>query len=340
MKKFSRCALILILVLILGSVGGYIYGNKVVKPTYTSVAQLYIVPGTEMEASLRNKDGGLNDDFGEVITNSVVISDAKSQAGTSENISKYIQVQSQNNSNIINIICTNPDAGTAKTYVDAVAKSAVKNIKKVIPVEDVSILSTGTVQSEPGKPELIYYIIGIGLLSAAACLLIEIIVLLCMSAFKKTTDNSDDELEYERNYGKYAVISRDDVKVLKDAMTEVAASKAGTEGSLKNVKNEEQEVKESHEVADTVEEESFAQEEAGEDVQEVSDDDTDTEVQEEEAEANDEAEAPEESETESEDDEDEDEDDGVEDDDQEPEEEKGIELSSKRHVTIIGRIKK
>lgn len=225
MKKFSRCALILIVVIILGGVGGYIYGINALQPTYTSVSELYIVPGVDNEAALRSDDGGLNDDFEEVITNSVVISDAKKTAGTSEDITEYLDVHTPEDSNIVRIECENPDAGTAKAYVDAVAKSAVKNISKIIPVESVKVLSAGTVQSEPNRPQLIYYTAGIAMLAATVCLFIEIVVVLCIGAFKKQDDSYDDELEYERNYGKYAVISKDDVRVLKEAMTEVAAAK-------------------------------------------------------------------------------------------------------------------
>ncbi len=232
MKKFSRCALILILAIILGGVGGYVYGINALQPTYTSVSELYIVPGADNEASLRSDDGGLNDDFKEVITNSVVISDAKKTAGTSENITEYLDVYTPADSNIVRIECENPDAGTAKKYVDAVAKSAVKNISKVIPVESVKVLSTGTVQSEPARPQLVYYTAGIAMLVATACLFVELIVVLCIGAFRKKEDNYDDELEYERNYGKYAVISKDDVRVLKEAMTEVAAAKVSANAGV------------------------------------------------------------------------------------------------------------
>lgn len=36
MKKFSRCALILILVTVIGAVGGYFYADKVLSPVYAS----------------------------------------------------------------------------------------------------------------------------------------------------------------------------------------------------------------------------------------------------------------------------------------------------------------
>lgn len=237
MKKFSRCVLILILAIVLGGVGGYIYGVNVLQPAYTSVAELYVIPKSGCEAMLRAKDGSLNADFAEVITNSVVIGPAKKKVGTSESITKYIDVVTVKNSNVVQICCTNPDAGTAKEYVDAVAESASTNIGKIIPVDDVHILTYGSVQSEPERPQLIYYVIGIAAVAGIACLFLEVIVVLCMCAFKKS-EEVDDELEYERNYGKYAVINRDDIMVLKEAMSEVAAAKVAPVQSAKEDNDE------------------------------------------------------------------------------------------------------
>lgn len=59
----------------------------------------------------------------------VVISAAQKTAGTSEDIASYLTVKAVPDSNIIELICTNPDQSTAKTYVDAVAKKCIKNNK-------------------------------------------------------------------------------------------------------------------------------------------------------------------------------------------------------------------
>lgn len=201
MKKFSRCMLILILVTVLGTVGGYFYADKAITPVYSSETVLYVVVDESSEASLRSKDGGLNDDFEMLIKGSEIISEAQRSAGTSESIDKYLQVVTPANSNIIKIICNNPDAQTAKTYVDAVARAAVNSIGGTIPVKSVKIMSPGTVSSRSYKPELYIYMAAIAGIAAAACLIIEILVLLFMSAFAKKEDNSDDESEYERRYG-------------------------------------------------------------------------------------------------------------------------------------------
>lgn len=210
MKKFSRCVLILILVTVLGAVGGYFYADKVLTPMYSSETTLYVVVDENSEASLRSRDGGLNDDFAMIITGPGVISEAQRTAGTSESIDKYLQVITPANSNIIKIICTNPDANTAKTYVDAVARATVNTLGNTIPVKSVKILSAGTVSSKSYKPEQYTYTATIAGLAAAACLAIEILVLLCMSAFKRKEDNSDDESEYERRYGNVVYIPAGD----------------------------------------------------------------------------------------------------------------------------------
>lgn len=140
MKKFARCVLILILVIILSGVGGYFYEDKTLTPMYESVAKLYVVPGETNESSIRAKDGGLKDDFTIIFSSSVVISSAQQLAGTSEDIAEYLTVTSPADSNIVELKVVNPDQNTAKTYVDAVAKTAVKSTS-IIPVESIQILT-------------------------------------------------------------------------------------------------------------------------------------------------------------------------------------------------------
>ena len=143
MKKFARCLLILILVVILSVVGGYFYEDSTITPMYESVSKIYVVPGSDSEASIRAKDGGLNKDFMIIFSSNVVIEAAQRIAGTSEDISEYLTVTSPADSNIVELKVINPDQNTAKTYVDAIAKTAVKTTT-IIPVESMQILSEGT----------------------------------------------------------------------------------------------------------------------------------------------------------------------------------------------------
>ena len=155
MKKFSRCALILIIVTLLGAIGGYIYESSTTTPMYTSTAKIIVTPGEKNEATVRATDGGLVKDFEIVFKSNVVISAAQKTAGTSEDIAKYLTVKTVPNSNIIELTITNPDQNTAKTYVDAIAKTAVKTTT-IIPVESIQILSEGTSDGVATKPHLYY----------------------------------------------------------------------------------------------------------------------------------------------------------------------------------------
>lgn len=239
MKKFSRCVLILILILILSAAGGYAYEDSKIIPMYTSMTQLYVVPGTANEASVRASNGGLKDDFMIVFKSSVVIADAQKTLGTSEDIASYLTISSPPNSNIVQITCTNPDQATAKNYVDAVAKTAIKTTT-IIPVQSIQILSEGTTTNVSVKPDLMKKTLKIAGVSGVACLIVEILVLLVLSAFKKPNDHSDDEFEYERHYGSYAALGSrqtglltatdakaSEVNVPKKAVEEAASSKAG-----------------------------------------------------------------------------------------------------------------
>ena len=205
MKKFARCVLILIFVIIVSGVCGYFYEDKTLTTMYTSTTQLYVVPGEENEATVRAVNGGLKDDFIIVFKSNVVIQEAQRIAGTSEDIASYLTVSSPANSNIVEITCTNPDQNTAKQYVDAVAKTALKTTS-IIPVKSIQILSEGTSTNTPVKPDLYRNTLMIAGACGAVCAVLEIIIVLILCAFKKPEDHSDDEFEYEKYYGKYAAL--------------------------------------------------------------------------------------------------------------------------------------
>lgn len=206
MKKFSRCMLILILTAIISGVTGMFYFNKTTIPMYTSTAKLYVVPGAENEASVRAKDGGLNNDFMILFKSSVVISAAQTKVGTSEDIAQYLTISSPANSNVIEITCTNPDQNTAKTYVDAVASVAIKT-NSIIPVESIQILSQGTSDGVAYRPNIYRNAAKVTGVSIGAVFFLEVVILLFIGAFKKKEDDYDDELEYEKKYGKYAALN-------------------------------------------------------------------------------------------------------------------------------------
>lgn len=206
MKKFARCVLILILVTIISGVGGYFYENNTLTTMYTSTTQLYVVPGEENEATIRADNGGLKDDFVIIFKSGVVIQEAQKIAGTSENIAQYLTVKSPANSNIVEITCTNPDQNTAKQYVDAVARTALKTTS-IIPVKSIQILSEGTSDNVSIKPDLYRNTLIIASLGAGICLVLEIVIMLLICAFRKPQDDSDDESEYEKYYGKYAALN-------------------------------------------------------------------------------------------------------------------------------------
>ena len=201
MKKFARCILILILVAILSGVGGYIYENNTMTPMYESVAKLYVVPGSQNEASIRAKNGGLNHDFMIIFSSKVVIESAQRLAGTSEDISEYLTVSSPADSNIVELKVVNPDQNTAKKYVDAVASTAIKTTS-IIPVKSIQILSEGTSSGVSFKPDLYKNTGIIAGTACAVCMFIEIIVCLIMSAFKSKEDDFNHEYEYERRFGR------------------------------------------------------------------------------------------------------------------------------------------
>ena len=239
MKRFSRCVLILILVAILSGVSGYMYENKMIYPMYESTTQLYVVPGEENEASIRANNGGLKEDFTIIFKSSVVISAAQRVAGTSEDIAQYLTVSSPANSNIVEIKCVNPDQNTAKKYVDAVATTAVKTTS-IIPVKSIQILSEGTSTGVAFKPDLYRNTIIITAVASAVCLFIEIIVCLCISAFKSKDEDFNHEFEYERRFGNVEYIDHkpDLIETSKEKVLKHSNKKNKDEDILINIEDE------------------------------------------------------------------------------------------------------
>jgi capsular polysaccharide biosynthesis protein len=199
MKKFSRCALILIIVTLLGAIGGYVFENSTTTPVYSSTARVIVTPGEKNEASVRATDGGLVKDFEVVFASSTVISAAQKTAGTSEDIGQYLTVNTVPNSNIVELTVTNPDQTTAKNYVDAVAKNVSKTTS-ILTVESIQVLEYGDESNIAFKPDVLKNAGIIAAIVAAICLVVELIIIFVLSAFKDD-DDSDDELAYERRYG-------------------------------------------------------------------------------------------------------------------------------------------
>jgi capsular polysaccharide biosynthesis protein len=199
MKKFSRCALILIIVALLGAIGGYVFENSTTTPVYSSTARIIVTPGEKNEATVRATDGGLVKDFEVVFASSTVISAAQKTAGTSEDIGQYLTVNTVPNSNIVELTVTNPDQTTAKNYVDAVAKNVSKTTS-ILTVESIQVLEYGDESNIAFKPDVLKNAGIIAAIVAAICLVVELIIVFVLNAFKDD-DESDEELTYGRGYG-------------------------------------------------------------------------------------------------------------------------------------------
>ena len=119
--------------------------------------------------SLRAQNGALKHDFAIVFKSDVVISAAQKTAGTSEDIASYLTVKAVPDSNIIELIFTNPDQSTAKTYVDAVAKNALKTTS-IVPVSSIQVIEYGDESNNSFKPGLYRNTAVIAGIAAAICL--------------------------------------------------------------------------------------------------------------------------------------------------------------------------
>lgn len=139
-------------------------------------------------------------------------------------------------SNIVELKITNPDQNTAKTYVDAIAKTAVKTTT-IIPVESIQILSEGTSDGVATKPHLYYNTALIVAVASAACVFIEVVVCLILCAFKKKEDHSDDEYEYEARFGRYAYSGAGYIEDKADSTKRISYDN-NTQGSHRKIKTD------------------------------------------------------------------------------------------------------
>lgn len=183
---------------ILSGVGVYFLMDSRITPVYYSSSQIYVITGSESESSLRASDGGLRDDFGYVFKGKDVIYSAQRSLGTSEDLAGYITVKTPPNSNVVEVICKNPDQLTAKKYVDAVVNSAVKNAT-LIPAQSMTVISEGTIDNTPVKPNFIKYTVALALAASFLWFMVELIIALIIMAFKDN-DSEDDEADYYRNF--------------------------------------------------------------------------------------------------------------------------------------------
>jgi hypothetical protein len=103
------------------------------------------------------------------------------------------------NSNIVELTVTNPDQTTAKNYVDAVAKNVSKTTS-ILTVESIQVLEYGDESNIAFKPDVLKNAGIIAAIVAAICLVVELIIVFVLNAFKDD-DDADDELAYGRGYG-------------------------------------------------------------------------------------------------------------------------------------------
>lgn len=200
MKRFARYFLVWFVLSILSGVGGYFFlNNYYIAPVYESISTIYVVTGTNSGTSLVATDGGLKEDFSIIFKSSDVISSAQRTAGTTEDLASYITIRTPANSNVLEVVCRNPDQTTAKKYVDAVVTSALKSTS-LIPVEKMSVISSGTSTGVAIRPNLLKYTVIFAVFASAAWFIIELFIGMMFCAFRKKEDD-DDEADYYRYYG-------------------------------------------------------------------------------------------------------------------------------------------
>lgn len=107
-----------------------------------------------------------------------------------------------------------------------------------MPVSSIQVLEYGDESNNSFKPGLYRNTAVIAGISAAICLFIELIVVFAIGAFKQEEDNSDDETEYERRFGKYSAKSEMDTYAqdgVNRAIMDAAVTKEVVDDAIKEV---------------------------------------------------------------------------------------------------------
>ncbi len=190
----SRLWIIILSGAIVAAAAGLI-SSFVLTPIYTSTAQLYILSKSTSITSLADIQLGtqLTQDYMVLVKSRTVVNQVIDNLGvdmTYEEMEKLIDVTNQNNTRILQLSVSYPDAYLAKEIVNEFAEVSKKQIAVIMDTAEPTIVDKAVVATNPSSPNVQKnVIIGglIGLILASAI----IIVLYLMD----DTIKSDEDIE-------------------------------------------------------------------------------------------------------------------------------------------------
>ncbi|MGT2887226.1 Wzz/FepE/Etk N-terminal domain-containing protein [Streptococcus didelphis] len=175
-KKF----LIIFMALFLGALS-FLISIFLIQPSYTSSTRIYVInqqQSSPITATDLQAGGYLVNDYKEIITSRDVMKDVIAKDAlkiTPDQLSKMIEVSIPTDTRVIAISVTTHDPQEAKELANSVREVAVKKIKAVTKVQDVTPLEKAQLPSKPSSPNIQRNVL-LGILLGAFLTIIFIVV--------------------------------------------------------------------------------------------------------------------------------------------------------------------
>ncbi len=160
------------------------YSAFISTPMYKSTAKLYIInkasDSTQMTSTDFNISTYLTKDFAEILRDEVVLSEVADDLNnkyTSSTIGRFLAVEATENTRIIEIEVTSPNAKDSKQIADSICRISEEKLVEIMGLDRVKVIRNGNLAKNPSSPNVKVdaikgFIIGVFLAAAAAFLIL------------------------------------------------------------------------------------------------------------------------------------------------------------------------
>ena len=188
---------LVVLVGLLAALGAYYYTSKMVTPTYSSTARVYIQNSQTIQSSASDLQSAttLKEDFQVLVKSDEVYRQVLESMG--ENGANYKSLRGKisldnNATRFVDITVSDPDPVRAKKLADATAYVSRIKAKEILGVQDVAIMQLGSVSTSPSSPNMSQNIV----LAAVAGMFVVCAIIALVSLFNNKLTTVEDVEKY------------------------------------------------------------------------------------------------------------------------------------------------
>lgn len=189
---------IIILTALLFGLGAGLLSNYVLTPVYTSSAKVYVISRQEEDKMTYNDiqtGTQLTKDYMILVKSRPVMEEVIGKLELdmkNEQLAKMIDVNTPNDTRILEIIVTHPDANMSKLLADTIAEVSSERMVSVMEMKKVNVVEPGNVPTTPSSPDIIKN----GILGAFIGGVLASLIIILVYIFNDTIRNSDDIEKY------------------------------------------------------------------------------------------------------------------------------------------------